>query len=278
MRKEMNVETNLVIYHGPGCADGFCAAWIAWKTLNDSTKYVSAQYGAEPPDALGRHVWILDFSYSRDTLERMAAEAKSLVVLDHHRTAQEALAGLPYAHFDMEKSGAMLTWEHFYPTETEPPLLVRYVQDRDLWAWKLESSRQISAAIASYPMEFPAWDRLSSRLNQDPESLIAGGQAILFYQNRLVESIAQHAREVEIGGHRVLAANTSVLFSEVAGHLAEGRPFGAAWFQRQDGLFVYSLRSRAGGVDVSEIAKGYGGGGHRAAAGFQVERLIEEKP
>ncbi|MCL4441069.1 MAG: DHHA1 domain-containing protein, partial [Firmicutes bacterium] len=34
------------------------------------------------------------------------------------------------------------------------------------------------------------------------------------------------------------------------------------------------LRSRQNGVDVSEIAKAFDGGGHQAAAGFQLSPLI----
>jgi len=33
---------------------------------------------------------------------------------------------------------------------------------------------------------------------------------------------------------------------------------------------VFSLRSNDEGVDVSEVAKQYGGGGHRNASGFKV--------
>jgi bifunctional oligoribonuclease and PAP phosphatase NrnA len=37
-----------------------------------------------------------------------------------------------------------------------------------------------------------------------------------------------------------------------------------------------SLRSRPGGVDVSEIARGFGGGGHRRAAGFSTDLPMDE--
>lgn len=99
--------------------------------------------------------------------------------------------------------------------------------------------------------------------------LVHEGRAILRYQSKLVDAIAATAREVEIGGHKILAANTSCLFSEVAEKLAQGRPFGAAWFIRSDGKKQWSLRSREGGIDVSAVAKQRGGGGHFAAAGFE---------
>ena len=48
-----------------------------------------------------------------------------------------------------------------------------------------------------------------------------------------------------------------------------------SWFRHRDGNYIYSLRSRAdSGIDVSAIAKKYGGGGHKNAAGFKLEYLI----
>jgi hypothetical protein len=100
--------------------------------------------------------------------------------------------------------------------------------------------------------------------------LIREGSAVLRYQQQQVDFLCKHAREIELGGHRILAANTPVLQSEVAGKLAEGRPFGACWYDAEDGKRRWSLRSRDGGVDVSEVARFFGGGGHRNAAGFEA--------
>lgn len=99
--------------------------------------------------------------------------------------------------------------------------------------------------------------------------LVAQGSAILRREQQIVDSHVSFARETHIGGHKVLCVNATVLSSEIAGALAENRPFGVCWFERGDGKRVYSLRSRDGGVDVSEVAKMYGGGGHRNAAGFE---------
>ncbi len=115
------------------------------------------------------------------------------------------------------------------------------------------------------------WDALTATETNSKTWLqwIDQGTAILRYQGQLIDAICATAREVKIGGYKVLAANTSVLFSEVAGKLAAGRPFGAAWFLRADRKRQWSLRSRDNGIDVSKVAKKYGGGGHWAAAGYE---------
>ncbi len=65
-------------------------------------------------------------------------------------------------------------------------------------------------------------------------------------------------------------ANLPYFFSSEAGHiLAEGEPFAACYWDTPEGR-TFSLRSTDGGIDVSEVATQYGGGGHAAAAGFWV--------
>jgi hypothetical protein len=170
----LTLMSTTIIYHGPGCADGFCAAWIAHRRLGDDAAYLPAQYGDAPPDISGQDVLILDFSYPREVLLTLAARNNRVVVLDHHKTAQQDLADLGgeklLVRFDMGKSGGRLTWEHFYPDEPAP-WLVEYTEARDLWTFHLPFSREISAAIGSYPMDFTIWNALEEALSNDPTDL-----------------------------------------------------------------------------------------------------------
>ena len=102
--------------------------------------------------------------------------------------------------------------------------------------------------------------------------LIVEGMAIQRYYRTLVEQAKKHAFIREIGGHLVPVVNASMFMSsEVAGELSEGHPFAAVYAETEKGV-IWSLRSRADGVDVSDVAKKFGGGGHKNAAGFTVPR------
>jgi oligoribonuclease NrnB/cAMP/cGMP phosphodiesterase (DHH superfamily) len=276
----------LVLYHDQ-CFDGFAAAWVAHKHFGDDADYLPVQYGQSPPDVSGRDVFILDFSYKRPALLDMRPKASSILVVDHHKTAQQDLAdlsdpfhplGLDLKHplrcvFDMDKSGGRLTWEHFFPKQSSP-WMVDYTEDRDLWRHKLRNSREINAALRSYPMDFQRWDCWEEMTREDKlpllERLSDEGGAILRREQQIVDTHVRFAREIELDGHKVLCVNATVLISEIAGALAKDRPFGVCWFERSDGKRAYSLRSREGGIDVSEIAKRHGGGGHRNAAGYEI--------
>ena len=256
---------DMVLYHS-GCWDGFCAAWITHKVWPEA-EYIPVQYGQDPPDVTGKHVLIVDFSYKRDVLIKMRESAMKLEVLDHHKTAQEELAGLDFCVFDMDKSGGRLAWEWLH-ADIPSHWLVDYTEDRDLWRHALPNSKEVNAALRSYPLDFYVWNTLSMMSATD---LMREGESILRYQQTVVDSHVRHAREIELDGHKILAVNATTLFSEIAGELAKDRPFGAAYFIRDDGKKQWSLRSREGGVDVSEIARSHGGGGHRNAAGFEEE-------
>ena len=127
---------NVVIYHAD-CTDCFGAAYSAWKQLGNRAEYYACKHGTPPPDVKDKNVVILDFSFNNETTKKMIEEANSLLVIDHHKSAMVELHDITNTHFDMTKSGAMLSWEFFHPGK-EPPKFIRYIQDRDLWTWELE--------------------------------------------------------------------------------------------------------------------------------------------
>lgn len=269
----------LVIYHG-NCADGFTAAWAAWRHFEDRADYHAGVYQDAPPDVTDRAVYLLDFSYKKAVIYEMLSKGASITILDHHKSAWEDLgntlncAGMEgialYGKFDMEKSGARLAWEHFHP-ERVVPALVQIVEDRDLWRFKLPGTREIQAVIFSYAYDFATWDNLAGRCESDHKGLVAEGTAIeRKHFKDVAELVGVTKRRMVIGGVEVWAANLPYTLTSDAGNLmADGEPFAACYWDTPEGR-VFSLRSRPEGADVSEIAKRYGGGGHKNASGFRL--------
>jgi oligoribonuclease NrnB/cAMP/cGMP phosphodiesterase (DHH superfamily) len=285
----------LCIHHG-NCADGFGSAWAVrkfFKERGENVEFFAGIYGAPPPDVAGRTVIMTDFSYKRPVIDQMAAAADSLLILDHHKTAAEDLAGLPIARgtwdahvgylgapacppvgvlFDMNRSGAGLTWDFFFPDRVRPTM-IDHIEDRDLWRFKMPGTRELAATIFSHPYDFSVWDWLvdDCDFHESRERLIAEGAAIeRKHFKDIDELLAVTQRRMVIGGHDVPVANLPYIFSSDAGHkMAQGEKFAACYSDTPDGR-TFSLRSAADGLDVSEIAKTYGGGGHAKAAGFRV--------
>lgn len=264
---------NYVLYHND--ADGFCAAWVFSKVLKGETVYLPVQYGEEPPEevmVIGKssYTFIVDFSYSRELLQEMSAYSP-LVVLDHHKTAEKELADLPYCIFDMDRAGCRLAFDYWVMNEVnftkQVEDIVNYVQDHDLWRFDLPKSREIRAAIASYPFHFEVWDTFKI------PTLVKEGEAILRYQKQIIKRHKEFAKEVDFCGHKVLMtrAPDTTVNSELGQELAKDGPFGVTYFD-VDGYRVFSLRS-VSDFDVSALAKQFGGGGHAKAAGFRMPLL-----
>jgi oligoribonuclease NrnB/cAMP/cGMP phosphodiesterase (DHH superfamily) len=273
----------LCIYHG-NCADGFGAAWVVRKALGADIGFHAAKHGELAPDVTGKRVIIVDFAFSLEALTAMAASAESVVVLDHHKTAQAALQEVPVAEashplqqmrrdgrlhalFDMNRSGAGLAWDFFFPDQPRPAL-INHIEDRDLWQFKLAGTREVMANLFSYPQDFAIWDGLFAA---EVISLLADGVAIERQRQKTVNDLIRSTqRRMVIGGHDVPVANIPGMFASDAGNImTAGEPFAACYSDGPEGR-SFSLRSTDQGVDVSEVAGQYGGGGHRNASGFRV--------
>ena len=286
------MKPDICIYHG-GCDDGFGAAWAVWKRWPD-VQFIPGVYGKEPPDVKGKNVLMVDFSYKRPVIEAMAKAAYSLTILDHHKTAQadlqdleawaamEGIGASVKVIFDMEQSGATITWQYITGTNRQDdtcPTMLTYIEDRDLWRFAFgDATRQFSAALRVYPMEFETWDRIAA----DPDKLIAeGGIVLRAHQANIQKFIAESFME-NISGYTVPCCNVPYHYASDTAHellqLFPDAPFAMSWFKRGDGMFQASLRSEDHRIDVSEIAKKHGGGGHRNAAGFQVTSMTPPTP
>jgi len=262
----------LCIYHG-NCADGFGSAWVVRKQFGENNlDFYPGIYGDPPPvDILGREIIIVDFSYSRKILLEMAQKAQSILIIDHHKTAQKELVDLPQnitTIFDMNHSGCILTWMHFYG-EYCPPILMKYIEDRDLWRKELDCSQEVSAALFSYPYDFTVWDEFMQRITLD--SLKEEGRHILRKYFRDINAlISDSVSTLNIAGYNVPTLNVPYTFASDAGHImCEGHPFAAAYYVKSGKTF-FSLRSDENGIDVSKISEMFGGGGHKHASGFSL--------
>lgn len=272
----------VVLYHA-NCADGFTAAWCAYQKFGDDAVYLPVKYHEPPPeDAFtAEDLYIVDFSYKANVMKKLVDEVVGaggkVTVLDHHKSAEEELAKLEEQDgltltFDMTKSGAMLSAEFFGVDST----LVHYVQDRDLWSWKLPHSQAINQVIQQTEMTFPNWDDLHIRLENDDElrdGVIYEGEAILGYRDFLVEQAASHHYMAKLAGHCVPCVNSPMLGSEIGNFLAKGNPFVVIYFVKEDGSCGISLRSDQDdpkAVDVKDVAVLFGGGGHKNAAGCSL--------
>ena len=260
---------------------------------------------------LDRDIYILDFSLPKHAMDWLFTHAKRVVLLDHHKTAFEMAgsagwplgeAGKHHITLDNTKSGAYLAWEFFHP-DIEVPMLIKHIDDYDRWVFAIDGTKEFNKFLWSRaPWAFPEWEQIKDALEGAVGQgvMYSSGAAILRAHDQNVQSVVKGAaRKCQIicpvspimyvdlnpapwvydqdpkfakGSAVGLAANCPPhLASDVGHELAnQSGTFGLLWHIDKDGKCKCSLRSN-GNYDVSAIAKAFGGGGHRNAAGFEVD-------
>ena len=260
---------NVVIYHAD-CTDGFGSAYSAWKLLGNRAEYYACKHGQKPPDVKDKNVVILDFSFDNATTKQMIESANELLVIDHHKSAVVELHDISNTIFDMNKSGATLAWEFFHPGK-EAPKFIQYITDRDLWRWELPYSKEFSAAFDMVPYDFEEFEKFEDDSVFD--DAVKRGSYILAYSKTVIKKVCDKAAARKIDGKDVLVVNSSHWMSEIGARLAPDCDIAMIWYyDHNEKIIKVSLRAFHDKIDVSEVSKKHGGGGHKKAAGFVLPR------
>ena len=297
---------DVIVFHYP-CQDGLGSGFVAWLAHKLSGNPIPELY----PIAHGvsidisrldsKRVLFCDYSPKLDVLNQIELVATQIVVLDHHISAQRDLETKSYAIFDMERSGVGITWDYFFPKRQDIPLtegalgcmpfrqdiplFLAMIQDRDLWTWKIEGSKEFCSgfftscsAIDSY--NFLELFELFEELYYDPNKIkyyIILGSVLEKSTARKVQSIAKGALKkiVIYQGKRVCIVNcTGEFVSELGNVISSSQEVDYAVLWKHNAVtneYYVSLRSTGTKADVSIIASSFGGGGHANAAGFSVQ-------
>jgi oligoribonuclease NrnB/cAMP/cGMP phosphodiesterase (DHH superfamily) len=271
-------EEVLCLYHDD--ADGRCSAAIVRRAIGRSVILQPIDYGDPIPwDTIERvvKVIIVDFSLPKESMERIRATT-ALIWIDHHKTALEDLdnlSDLPGKR-DLDRAACVLTWEYFFP-EASLPIAVAYIGDRDIWKLEFPQTKPFNEGLFfedSRPFNDQLWERLLDDDRAFLSNLVERGDVL--YQARMLSIerlINRSGFEVEFNGHRTLAVN-----GHASGELGEairekGYEIGYCYSEGiQNGELMTFVTLYSNQVDVSEIAKKYGGGGHPGAAGFSFRR------
>jgi oligoribonuclease NrnB/cAMP/cGMP phosphodiesterase (DHH superfamily) len=288
------------IYHAD-CLDGWVAALgVKLHALNNSIDFKMEPYCYGDPinyEQIDKNtiVYIVDFSFDSDAIFKLSESCKKVYVFDHHHGWKDEFLYLQdfidnnndtsiEVIFDESRSGALITWEQL---GLHVPDWVRAVSDRDLWQFKLRMSSEICHALLSHGLEWNLfWEIM---LNNDAEvldSLAVEGVAIVRARNQMSQYLVDNSRtEIRLFGNttvdiiecpRVLISETLEMANEISAHRITqlggvDTSYAIGYHIAYPNRWKYSLRAGHSNVDLSIIAKRFGGGGHRRAASFYLK-------
>lgn len=258
----------------------------------------------------GEQVWIVDYSIQPEEMERLLSITEKVTWIDHHKTAIEKYENFPHKIRGIRKdgeAGCVLTWKylHWYtsrgegeidttkkcPEGLEVPRMIQLVGDRDIWKWEFgdETKHFFSGSgIHDTSPDSDFWLKcmehevndlpLPNTGNRDArirgekfwKRLLRDGETIEKYKAQIDRSINSIGFDCEFEGYKCFIINRPRCASNRLGDRIEKYDIVMPFYF--DGK-KYTISLYSNKVDVSLIAKKYGGGGHKGAAGFQCKEL-----
>jgi len=281
-----------VIYHRAD-NDGICCREIARHFL-PGAELIGLDYNEMPPpipaDAL---LYILDLSVPS------LMEHPGLVWIDHHKTAIEQYPASIRGYRIDGVAACRLAWQWFVAQQianeeaartgnaigvalpgkaefverrVDEPLAVRLIGENDIWDHRDPRARLLNAGLRSQEIDWKLL--LDGRTAGDAyvEHLLKCARYVSHAQREgLLSLMREHAFTLDWEGLKWIAVNAAGLSSD-AYELVAGPEHDAGlsfvWNPKRK-VFRVSMRSLRPGLDLSEIARRRGGGGHRAACGFE---------
>ena len=254
----------------------------------NTLQFIGYNYGQSIPD-LSEYdkVIMCDISFPKEEMDKF--ELKRLVWIDHHISAIKDSEPYPYNDAfgirDVQFAACELTWQYFFPSEPLPEI-VRLLGRYDCFGHKgtdeeqkvLEFQYGARMVISNYEQ---AYDFLISNINCGNsvcESIHIDGAAIYrylcteakqTYKNGFEIVLSEFIEEGKSRYHKFICINKE-RFNPINFGIDyhEDGYNGVACFHYANGMWNFSIYNDNGLVDCSVIAKQYGGGGHKGAAGF----------
>ena len=274
-KQKRTTQKSIVVFYHADCSDGFTAAWVAWKKFGEKAQYIATFNEDEPPVIKNKQIYTLDLTFPETITKRLIRDNVRVTAIDHHISSKPVTLKTFKPAYAVNHSGCMLAWNYFFPQKPAPKFLLN-IEDVDLWRKKLPGSSALYAYLDLFDFRFEIW----SGLIQDFETsskrkrMLDAGNFLLKYEDKMTERcVNKNARLVKFDRYKVYAVNETIFVSVVGAKLARLLPpFAIVWREFKNGQVGVSLRG-TGQVDLSLLAKKYGGGGHKDSAAFRLPSI-----
>jgi uncharacterized protein len=275
------MSTAKIFHHND--ADGRCSAFIMGNYCEElgyyEYEYISIDYKDRVPLEIIQpqdFVAIVDFSFTPEIMAQVEKLTRNIIWCDHHVTAKDyGYNHLPGYRDFSEKglSGCECTWKACHLPEDPIPEFCTLLGDYD--SWRLEKTPECFQFYEGLKLRDThphsvTWKQLLNSEHVFQAIVLEGKIAIGYRDNYCAELRKAFGYETELLGIKAYALNTYMFGSSGFGYKFKEYPICIAYIH--DGKrFTVSLYSET--IDVSSIAKQYGGGGHKGAAGFTCLQL-----
>jgi len=227
-------------------------------------------------------VYLADFNFEGNMDKALDKMGENFIFIDHHKTAIEEIEGLEINGLrQVGIAACRLCWKYFFPNKPEPKsvtLIGRYdVFDLD----DEVETFQLGVSLLDLSPDSINWRTVFKSSPEFIAETCQKGELIRKYveiKNRETAEMSSH--EINLEGYVTVALNArgdrTRAFQSVFDPNKHEVMMSYVKMNQGD-LWKVSFFSEKDDVDVSEIAKKFGGGGHANASGCEIdsETLME---
>jgi hypothetical protein len=262
--------------------DGLAAAWVVRKAYQalriEPDTVVCHDESRLTVDISEREVIVIGYVFPKEVVLHMRDAARDLTLYGQDHLINNNMTGVPFCTIDRGESLVGKVWDVYF-TEKELPYAFSLIQDRELGHYRYQDTPYFNAYLTSKPLTFASLEAVLEQ-SQDliaREVLLRKGEVIFDHIEQLVLTAASERRMIRLATYNVPAVNSPVYHQEISERIANEGLFTVVYSVGKDVTCRVSLRSAF--LDVSEIARSFGGGGYAHAAYFNsdLSSLLYEK-
>lgn len=272
------------IYHKSDF-DGQCSAAIVGHKFYEQVAFLPMDYNDIKdfePESLGSGsiIYMVDFSLSPEKMNILYDKHTEFHWIDHHISAIKDINLTIPGKRDITKAACELTWEYLFP-ETQLPKVVEFLGIYD--SWRHNNDPKILAfqlGLRNYdtnPQNSTIWSSLFAATEKSKifKEIISQGEVIQKYIDRHHENLIKYqSYPTTFQSLSCLVINTTEKGSLLFGDRIHEFDLCISYSRSKDLSWNYNLYSNKPDISCADIAKSYGGGGHKGAAGFILKELI----
>lgn len=296
---------DVAVYHNP-CSDGIASAWLV-KQNYPNIQLIGCKAGENPNLDISslndKIISFLDICPKLEYLKLILNICKKVIILDHHESNYKEINQLNpkpdnlIIVFDNNRSGCMITYDYIHNTVNESlrPWFINYIGDRDLWQFKLENSKNINLSLFNDGyLTLAGLSKLNSI--EDTKTIInemaLKGKIYSELMDKQLDISLNQAKPCYFKDINDKQYNTYLISniqasirSDVCNKLLT-KPFinnqktdisVYLQYDIESNEFWLSFRSNKDGINLADLLKPFGGGGHACASGLTVKTQDELK-
>lgn len=269
---------DVIVYHGADL-DGICSGRIAAMKYPRAKLLPGSYYNTDQLKVEIENnqsfIFVDYFPDDSDTEVIDMLQGKDVTIIDHHeRLCVKDIKYKGIIDPDSEYGACVMTWKYLFP-DRPVPVGVIYIGEHDVWNRSYDNvTYALGLSIYNTRIHNHAlWNKILTNDKQHVSNTLYSGSIVYRHKyNWFFRYVRAYGIIGKVKGHKAIMVNLGMVNSSVFDSI-DNSNFDVFIRATMDRDMAWKISLTSSTVDVREIAREYGGGGHKGASGCVVAKL-----